>query len=72
MAAPRRKKAAKAPAKTTKAKPTATTKTKAKPAAKSGLLASLAQYVAKKASGLVKRTKKKRAKRPATKKPKKT
>lgn len=71
MAAPRRKKAAKTPAKTTtKPKPAAAKTTKA--GAKTGLLASLAQYVAKKASGLVKRTKKKRAKRAATKKPKKT
>jgi len=54
MAAPRRKKSAKKPAKARKAA--------GKPKAKTGLLSSLAQYVKKKASGLVKR-RKKRAKR---------
>ncbi|HEY5926504.1 MAG TPA: hypothetical protein VIV11_32680 [Kofleriaceae bacterium] len=57
MAATRRKKKAKAPAKAKKPK------TKAKRGAKTGLLSSLAQYVKKKASGLVKRTKKRRAKK---------
>ena len=58
MAAPRRKKTAKKPAKARKAAGT--------PKAKTGLLSSLAQYVRKKASGLVKR-RKKRAKRRAAK-----
>jgi hypothetical protein len=66
MAATRRKRAAKAAAK----QPVATTATKPKRGkkpkrgAKSGLLSSLAQYVANKASGLVRRSKKK-TKRPA-------